>query len=295
MKIKTPIPLIFSLAITLSLACTQKKLDNTFYCQNTLSRFENKPETASQKAKLMKEIGFDGIEGWGYKDFSELRDALEGQSLSMPANYVVINFEADGKLNDVQKDEIKTMIKASAKGDVIYFSLINEAYMHKKDSGDKLVASELRILADYAVVYGVKLCSYPHVGQYCETLEHSVTLAKLVDRKNFGATLNLCHLLKVEGSEDLNSKIKEFTPYIFAVNICGADDGDTQKYGWNRLIQPLGEGSFDTYQLVKSLIDNGYKGPFGLQCYNLKGDVVKTLTQSMNTWKDYQKRYTKGN
>jgi len=32
----------------------------------------------------------------------------------------------------------------------------------------------------------------------------------------------------------------------------------------------------------------------GLQCYNLKGDVVETLTQSMKIWKDYKKSYAEG-
>ena len=57
-------------------ANAQKKLDNIFYCQNTLWGFENQPKTALQKADLMKAIGFDGLEGAGYKDFFELKDAL---------------------------------------------------------------------------------------------------------------------------------------------------------------------------------------------------------------------------
>jgi sugar phosphate isomerase/epimerase len=113
----------------------------------------------------------------------------------------------------------------------------------------------------------------------------------MVDRKNFGAVLNLCHLLKVEGSEGIDAKIKEFVPYLFAVNICGADDGDTRSFSFDRLIQPLGQGSFDTYHFVKSLIDNGYRGPIGLQCWNLKGDAVETLTRSLETWQEYKKRY----
>ena len=46
-----------------------------------------------------------------------------------------------------------------------------------------------------------------------------------------------------------------------------------------------------TYGLVKSLKDNGYDGLFGIQCYNLKGDVVETLTQTMEPWQDYQRRF----
>jgi len=133
----------------------------------------------------------------------------------------------------------------------------------------------------------------PHVViLFCETLGHSVKLAKLVDRKNYGAVLNLCHLIKVDGPEGIEGKIKAFAPYLFAVNICGADEGNTKQLGWERLIQPLGQGSFDTYRLVKLLIDNGYTGPIGLQYYGLKGDAVETLTQSLQTWNSYKKRYS---
>jgi dUTPase len=55
----------------------------------------------------------------------------------------------------------------------------------------------------------------------------------------------------------------------------------------------LGQGSFDTYVFVKMLIDNGYRGPIGLQCYNLKGDATETLTQSMQIWKEYKMQYMK--
>ena len=270
---------------------TQKKLTNTFYCQNTLNGFENHPQSAMQKAELIKTIGFDGLEGFGYKDFFELKNALDKNGLGMPVNYVKLNFEADGKLKENSASEMKEMIKLSPKGSVIYFYLVNESFKDDKESGDKVIVEILLELADYSAPFGVKLCVYPHINMYCETVAHSVKLAKMVDRKNYGASMNLCHLLKVEGSEGIHMKIKEFTPYLFAVNICGADDGDTKQFGWDRLIQPLGQGSFDTYGFVKSLRDNGYLGPIGLQCYNLTGDALETLTQSMETWEGFKEQY----
>jgi len=293
MKINSLLTIIVCLLMVTHLSCSQKELNNTFYVQNTLKGFENTPETAFEKARLLKTIGFDGLEGFGYKDFFELKNALDKEGLKMPVNYVALQFEADEKLNDSSAYEIKEMIKASAKGAIIYFPLHSNSFKDNKEAGDKVIASILRELSAYSATYGVKLCVYPHVNTYCETVAHSVKLAGMVDRKNYGAAMNLCHLLKVEGSEGIDTKIKEFVPYLFAVNICGADDGDTKQFGWDRLIQPLGQGSFDTYRFVKLLIDNGYSGPIGLQCYNLKGDIVETLTKSMQTWEGYKRRYLK--
>ena len=43
--------------------------------------------------------------------------------------------------------------------------------------------------------------------------------------------------------------------------------------------------------MVKFLKDNGYDGLFGLQCYNIKQDCEVALSKSMNTWREYKKRY----
>ncbi len=289
MKIKFLILLILFLSATSLLA--KKKLNNLFYAQNTLNGFKNKPANDQEKAKLLKSIGYDGLEGFGDQNFIGLRKTLESEGLQMPVIYTPLNFEADQSSEKPSVDEIKEIIKAATKGTVVYFHLHSDSYKNDKEKGDRAVAMILRNLSDFASAYGIKLAVYPHVTLYCETLEHSVKLAKMVDRKNYGAVLNLCHLLKVEGSSGIEDKIKKFTPWLVAVNICGADDGDTQKMGWERLIQPLGQGSFDTYRLIKLLLDNGYKGPIGLQCYNLKGDAAETLTKSLHTWTEYKKRY----
>jgi sugar phosphate isomerase/epimerase len=116
----------------------------------------------------------------------------------------------------------------------------------------------------------------------------------MVNRDNVGAIFNTCHLLKVEGEEGWEQKLVDAVPYLYMISINGSDSGNTQAMDWDRLIQPLGEGSFDTYKLVKLAKDNGYDGLFGLQCYNIKQDCETALTKSMNTWKSYQKKYAAG-
>jgi sugar phosphate isomerase/epimerase len=272
-------------------AFAKKRVNTVFYAQNTLGGFKNAPKSGSEKAKLLKSIGYDGLEGFGYFDFFELKKALDLEGLKMPVNYVSLNFELNGKVENPTLEEIRSMIKASAKGSVIYFQVNSKHYKDDRENGDKVAVGILQELSDFALGYKIRLCAYPHVSTYCETVAYSVLLAKQVNRKNYGAAMNLCHLLKVEGSEGIDAKIKEFIPWLFAVNICGADGGDTPKMDWDRLIQPLGQGSFDTYHFVKVLLDNGYQGPIGLQCYNLKGDAVETLTRSFQTWEKYKKRY----
>ena len=282
--------LVSVLTLTLPLFA-RKKVSNIFYVQNTLNGFKNAPKSAQDKAKLLKSKGYAGMEGFGDQDFTAIRKALESEGLQMPVIYTPLNFEAGRITGKPSIEEIKEGIKAAPKGCVIYFHLHSVTYKDDKEKGDQVVAAILRDLSGLAAGYGVKLGVYPHVTLYCETLEHSVKLAKMVDRKNYGAVLNLCHLLKVEGTAGLDDKIKRFAPWLVAVNICGADEGDTQQMGWERLIQPLGQGSFDTYHFIKTLLDSGYKGPIGLQCYNLRGDASETLTKSFQTWKRFRNQY----
>ena len=97
MKIYLFTIIISSLFLLPRLTTAQKELDNTFYCQNTLWDFENKPQTPREKAELMKAIGFDGLEGFGYQDFFELKKALDKEGLGMPVNYVelIVNPKGD--------------------------------------------------------------------------------------------------------------------------------------------------------------------------------------------------------
>ncbi len=146
-------------------------------------------------------------------------------------------------------------------------------------------------MADFAAPYGVKVAVYPHVNVYCETSEHSVRLAKMADRENVGAIFNLCHLLKKEGEKGWEQKLTDALPYLYMISICGAESGNTEEMGWDQLIQALGEGSFDVYQLVKLAKDGGYEGPFGLQTYNIKQDAEVALSTSISTWREYQMKY----
>lgn len=269
----------------------KRKISNIFYAQNTLDWFQNGPKSDQEKALLLKSIGYDGLEGFGYSDFFLLSKVLRDNGLKMPVNYVSLNVGLNGTVADPSIDKIREMISNSEKGSIIYFQLTSDVYKNDRSTGDKVIVTVLQGLSDFAKGYGIRLSTYPHLSCYCETVEYSVKLAKMVHRKNYGATMNLCHLLKVEGSKDIDSKIIEYAPWLFAVNICGSDDGDTQQMDWDRLIQPLGQGSFDTYHFVKLLLDNGYKGAIGLQCYNLKGDAKQTLLNSLQTWNSFKLQY----
>lgn len=283
--------------ISMLLGCSaqekKKELDNTFYPFNNAMRLPNAPEGMEEQAAIVKNIGYTAIGGHTSDDYFARRASLDKSGLKMPELYYGFDLAENGETS--YKEGLKEIIKDSKDRDLLVSLFLNaKSFMENKEEGDALMAKGIQELADFAADYNVKIAIYPHVTNYCEEIAHSVKLAKLVNRKNVGVIFNTCHFLKVEGDKGWEEKLLAALPYLYMVSIHGADGGNTKEMGWDRLIQPLGEGTFDVYGLVKLLKDNGYNGLFGLQCYNIQQDFDVALTRSMNAWKDYQKRYAAG-
>lgn len=285
--------LVLLALVSLFFGCStseKKELNNVFYAFNNSMRMPNAPEGMDAQAELIKKLDFDGFSGHTNDDYFARRAALDKAGLKMPEIYWGIDLDSTGQIS--YKEGLKEIIQNSKDRNLLVALFTNAKYFDdKKDKGDILLSQGLGELADFASGYGVRIAIYPHVGNYCETLEHSVGVAKMANRPNVGAIFNTCHLLKVEGEEGWEQKLIDAIPMLFMISINGADSGNTKEMNWDRLIRPLGEGTFDTYKLVKVAKDNGYKGLFGLQCFGLKQDCEEALTKSINTWKDYKKRY----
>jgi sugar phosphate isomerase/epimerase len=268
---------------------SENEPDNVFYCfNNGVRTLPNAPVGFEAQAALVKRLGYDGLAGHTEDTYYELREAMDKLELEMPEIYIAMNI-VDGRIS--YHEELKNIIEDSKDRDLLVTLHLHADEFMDETAGDALFVEGIRDLADFAAPLNVKIAIYPHVNFYCETLEHAISLARQIDRKNAGITLNLCHLLKVEGPSGWEGKALAALPYLFMVSINGADSGNTKEMGWDRLIQPLGEGSFDTYKLVKLLKDNGYNGKFGLQCYNIQQDCELALTKSISTWEAYKMRF----
>ncbi len=285
--------ILYILLIASFFGCSspKKEIGNTFYCFSNAGNLPNAPEGLDASAAFFKELGYDGWAGhYGEGDYKARRAALDKIAMEMPEIYWNLKIESTGFWS--YKEGLKEAIMDSGDRNLIVSLVVTAgAFQENQEKGDPMVVKAVRELADFAAPYGVKIAVYPHVNVYCETLEHSLRLAKMADRDNVGAIFNLCHLLKKEGDDGWEQKLTDALPHLYMISICGADAGNTEEMDWDQLIQPLGEGTFDTYALVKSALDKGYEGPFGLQCYNIKQDAKVAMTTSINTWNDYLNRY----
>lgn len=229
-----------------------------------------------EKAKLLKELGYAGI-GWRPGHTAEMLKALDAEGLKMFSLYVGIGSDPASKLDAGLAAEFELL-----KGrDTIIWVFLKKS----KTSDDENAVRLVRETADLAAAYNLRVAIYPHVGCYAETVEGALRLVNLAERKNVGLSFLLCHFLKLDSEENLQKVLQAAAPHLMLAQTNGADSGETKKMGWDRLIRPLGEGTFDNAKLLAALDAIGYAGPVALQCYQIKAPAREHLSKSMAAWR----------
>jgi sugar phosphate isomerase/epimerase len=180
-------------------------------------------------------------------------------------------------------------VLAMIKGRQVQFCLLCKGLPPSDPAGDARGVEILRGMSDLARESGAQLLLYPHQKNWIERIEDAVRVADQVDRANVGVMWNLCHWLRVDQSRDYTPLLRRAMPRLWAVSINGADERDDQP-GWQRYIQPLDQGSFDVGALLATLRQLGYRGPVGLQCFGIGGDVREHLARSLAKWRELQSK-----
>jgi len=240
--------------------------------------------TIEAKLDLVKEIGFDGL-SWRTDDPARVQQVLDGakqRGLKVFVIYCNLDLK-DGRL--VYDPRLKEII-ARCKGSdtMLWPNITSKPFKNSDPAGDEVAVAGLHELAALCETSGVRIAIYPHVNLWCHRVEDALRVAKKVNRPNVGLTFNLCHALW-DGAEDrIPALLEEIAPHLFCVSINGADS-HLPKPAWDRLIQPLGKGTYDVGIVLRKLKAVGYRGPVGLQCYKIPGDPKTLLSSSMAAWR----------
>lgn len=272
------------LAALLALACggLHAAEPNPFFAMNTIAR-----GGPAEVVPLLKELGYAGL-GGAVGD-GAMAAALEKEGMKFFNGYLTLSFHAarpalDDRLRgqiDAMKDHGAALWLAVAK-----VQDDQRAFPNSSPDGDEIALAKLREIADYAEPRGVKIALYPHATLWLERVEDGVRVADKLNRPSVGATFNLCHWLKVEGSErDPAPVLKAALPRLMFVTINGADTGDTKTMSWDRLIQPLGTGTYDVAAFLRAVRQAGYTGPVGFQGYGIRAAPREVLTRTMAAWR----------
>jgi sugar phosphate isomerase/epimerase len=259
---------------------------NTFYAMDTCTKrpYPKNDITPAQQFDLLKELGYDGI-AWTEESADQAKITVgeaEARGIKMFTIYCGATVTPEGLLTPSPLIE-PIMDALRGHGTIIW--------LHVGGSGPKIATlsavspavGQLRALAAKAESNGLRIAIYPHVRDWTERFGEAVHLAKLVDRKNFGVTFNLCHTLAMGDEEKIPALLEEAGQFLFTVTINGADTKVTGPR-WDRLIQNLDRGSYDVGIVLRTLKRLGFQGPIGLQGYGLGGDRRENLAQSIVAW-----------
>jgi sugar phosphate isomerase/epimerase len=240
--------------------------------------FDNGLHGIQDPPKLLKELGYAGMGGSGLKIGGLIRE-YQAAGLKVFSTYVGCHLDQTPPYDPELKESIRQW---KGTGIVLWLTVLGGKY----GQDDAKAAAVVGEIADLATASGLRVALYPHTGFYVATTADALRVVKKADRKNLGATINLCHELMTDQGPKLDATIREAIPHLFLVSINGAD-AKRPGTGWDRLIQPLGRGNFDVCGFLGKLKAAGYRGPIGLQCYAVKGDPAENLDQSIRAWREY--------
>lgn len=253
------------------------RLTNPFFvfCHDT---HDAKKRNLAEQAEMVSELGFDGLGHLWLDDLPERLATLEARKLKLFQVFVRASIDPDQPKYDPRLGEAIELLKDR---DVV-LGLLIVGGKPSDPAGDERAVAVVREIAEMADGAGLRVALYPHTSDWLEKTGDAVRVARKVDRKNVGVMFNLCHWLKVDDTSRLKETLEEARPYLFVVAIHGADPppGD-----WDKLIQPLGSGSFDVAGLLHILHRLGYNGPIGLMCFGIGGNAEVHLRKSMDAWK----------
>ncbi len=181
---------------------------------------------------------------------------------------------------------IKQSIAAlKGRGTFIWLPIDSKEFGPSDPAGDAMAVKAVQQVADDAAQVGCSVSIYPHFGHLVQRVGDAVRVCKKANRPNVSITFNLCHWLRTDGPASMDRDLKLAAPHLSLVTIDGADrDGKD----WPQLIQPLDQGNFDLSAFLRGLQRLGYRGPIGLQGYdvakNFHVEPIENLRRSMAAW-----------
>jgi sugar phosphate isomerase/epimerase len=251
-------------------ATAERLLTRTFFVfDNGAGRDQWTPD---RQAETLAGLGYAGIGYSGTGDLDERLEAFKRHNIRIFNIYVACNLNTEPMYGEDLKAAIKRLKDT---GVTIWLTVQGHA-----DNDGKAVQAVTEI-ADLAAASNLQVALYPHDGFFVADIEDALRIVRQIDRKNLGVTFNLCHELNAGNEARFDELLEQAAPRLFVVSINGAD----HEGGWDKLIQRLGEGSFDLNRLLRKLLSLQYEGPIGLQCYQVPGDIRANLEHNMTQWR----------
>jgi len=283
------------MALTALLAARGTPPPNEFFAMDTAMVRNLGTPLERPDIQLLAALGYRGVApiasgqaAWKHLT-GKLIPLLDENKLKLYAVYSVAR--VDRGAVDIDPGIAQNLAALKGRGTIVWLPVASKDFKPSDPAGDTMAVAAVRQVADAAARYGLSVSLYPHFGNLIERVADAVRIAEKTGRKNVGVTFNLCHWLRADGPDSMARVLQLAMPRLSLVTINGADSNGRD---WGQLIQPLDRGDFDIGALLVELRRLGYRGPIGLQGYDvanhLRIEPGENLRRSMAAWKDYAKR-----
>lgn len=260
-------------------------LDNPFFA------FKNSMETAGpasveDQVQILADLGFDGFDNRDLEGLDEQLKALDKHGLKLFTVYFSVRIDEGDEPFNPRLPELLPLLKD--RGTILWCNTMSQKLKPSDPAGDDRAVPIFQRIADMAAPYAVRVAPYPHIGLWVESPEDTVRLAGKVNRANFGTSFNLFHWRALgDKKRPLAEVVRNVAPRMMVMSING-NDGTTAVSG----IAPLQENQAAEYfEVLNAFKAAGYRGPVGLQCYQVPGDPKEHLRRSMGVWRKLKDRF----
>lgn len=236
-----------------------------------------------EQIDLLRKLGYAGI-AWTAEDPAVVaRVAAAGAQRAVPmsAIYLSATLTREGLRVDPRFEAIAAALKGH--GTLLWLHITSQDFAPSDAAGDPLAVPELKRLANLAAGHGLRVALYPHARDWTERTTDAIRLANAVDHPAFGVSFNLCHALMAGEEDRIPALLADAGPRLFSVTLNGADTAAAGT-SWQRLIQPLGRGTYDLGGLLRHLDKLRYQGPVFQQGYGIGMPPEDLLASSMHAW-----------
>jgi len=276
---RLPLLLLLGLALISHQSCGEQK-DRVFEIDELsawcIIGFDSLDRTPEQRIDLLKELG---LQKYGYNrgkgDYKQMKHEFKlaaENDIDITSVFVWLNAKRDsiGKLSESNELLLTQLKEVSQKPD-IWVSFSNNYFENIDDEQSlKVAADMITYLKSRADEVGCRLALYNHTGWFGKP-QNQIDIINTVGQEGISIVYNLHHAH--DDVDDFVASAKLIKPYLSYVNLNGVKKGGPK-------IMDIGKGDHE-YDMIRSLLAEGYDGPWGILGHIKTEDVKVVLERNL--------------
>lgn len=237
--------------------------------------FDSEKRTSEQRIHMLKELGFKAYAyDWREEHLPdmarEIKLAKENDIKIVAVWMSIDKNDAAGNLSENNRKVLQTLAEKQLKTQI--WVSFPENYFENMNEEQKIeqAAEMISYISLEAEDIGCKVGLYNHGGWFGQP-ENLVSIIESMPRLDIGIIFNFHHAHNM--INEFPELVKVMKPYLWAVNLNGMNPDGPK-------ILPLGKGQKEA-EMIKSLNENGFHGPYGILGHIENADVKKILKANL--------------